>query len=85
MVFFMVFIACSEAESTDTMTGKLMLAWYPQSLNCVRSGTIRKPAKAFPESEMLHRIHMLMEYSYYHDAANIFFVIQNMAFVREAE
>ena len=28
MVFFMVFIACSEAENTDTMTGKLMLAWY---------------------------------------------------------
>jgi len=37
------------------------------------------------ESEVLHRVHLLMEYSYYHDAASVFFVIQNMAFVREAE
>lgn len=36
-------------------------------------------------SEMLHRIHMLMEYSYNHNVAGVFFVIQNMAFVREAE
>jgi len=28
MVFFMVFIACSKAESINTMQGTLMLAWY---------------------------------------------------------
>ena len=37
------------------------------------------------ESERLHRIHVLVEYSHNHDAAGVFFVIQNMAFVREAE
>jgi hypothetical protein len=37
------------------------------------------------QSEMLHRIHVLVDYSYYHDAPRVFFVIQNMDFVREAE
>jgi hypothetical protein len=37
------------------------------------------------ESEMLHRIHVLMEYSYNHDVAGVSFVIQKMAFAREAE
>jgi hypothetical protein len=31
--------------------------------------------------EMLHRIHMQMEYSYNHNATSVFFVIQNKAFV----
>jgi len=36
-------------------------------------------------SKMLYWIHLLMEYSYYHDATGVFFVIQNMTFVRETE
>ena len=28
MVFFMVFIACSKAESVDTMRGGLVQSWY---------------------------------------------------------
>ena len=28
MVFFMVFFARGQAESINTMRGKLMLAWY---------------------------------------------------------
>jgi hypothetical protein len=31
MAFFMIFIACSKAESSDTMRGKLMLAWYQRA------------------------------------------------------
>jgi len=37
------------------------------------------------ESEVLHRIHVLMEYTYNHDITGVFFVIQNMVFIREAE
>lgn len=37
------------------------------------------------ESKVLDRIHMLMEYSYNHNAAGLFLVVQNMVFVWEAE
>jgi hypothetical protein len=30
MVFFMVFIACGKAESSDTMRSELMQSWYFQ-------------------------------------------------------
>jgi hypothetical protein len=33
MVFFMVFIARGAVKTTDTMRGKLMLAWYQRFRN----------------------------------------------------
>lgn len=92
MVFFMVFIGCSKADNIDTMKGKLILAWYQgacaleQSVNGYSiSRTRGLNFCSSAESEMLQRVHMQMEYSYDHDTASVSFVIQNMAFVREAE
>jgi len=63
-----------------------MLAWYQQSRYRLFHFKNQRPEFCgSTESEMLHRIHVLMEYSYNHDAASLFFVVQNMAFVREAE